>query len=90
MTLLSPYGVGGCIPKEKYNGFIASPNHEEIAKRLARVAGHANSLPRLWGKHRESDDILTQIAGRVQEAIDRGNADKVIRHLANTLDCFVT
>ena len=85
------------------------PTHEAIAKRLARVAGHANSLPRLWAEQRESDDILTQIAavraaldqaGKlillahiesvVQEAIDRGKADEVIRHLADTLDRFVT
>ena len=86
-----------------------TPTHDEIAKRLARVAGHANSLPRLWAEHRESDDILTQIAavraaldqaGKlilqahiascVQEAINQGNADEAIRHLADTLDRFVT
>ena len=35
---------------------------EEIAKRLARVAGHAQSLKRFWDEERDCDDMLTQIA----------------------------
>ena len=35
---------------------------EEITKRLARVAGHANSLKRLWQEGRQIDDMLTQVA----------------------------
>jgi CsoR family transcriptional regulator, copper-sensing transcriptional repressor len=45
------------------------PSHEDIAKRLARVAGHANSLKRLWDEGRECDDMLTQIAA-VRAALD--------------------
>jgi len=48
---------------------------EEIAKRLARVAGHANSLKRFWDEERECDEMLTQIAA-VRAALDQ--AGKVI------------
>jgi DNA-binding FrmR family transcriptional regulator len=48
---------------------------EEIAKRLARVAGHAQSLKRLWEEGRECDDMLTQIAA-VRAGLDQ--AGKVI------------
>jgi len=43
---------------------------EEIAKRLARVAGHANSLKRLWEEGRRIDEILTQVAA-VRAALDQ-------------------
>ena len=43
---------------------------EEIAKRLARVAGHATSLKRLWDEEREIDDMLTQIAA-VRAGLDQ-------------------
>jgi DNA-binding FrmR family transcriptional regulator len=43
---------------------------EEIAKRLARIAGHANSLKRLWEEGREIDDMLTQVAA-VRAALDQ-------------------
>ena len=46
------------------------PSREDIAKRLARVAGHANSLKRLWEEERECDDMLTQIAA-VRAALDQ-------------------
>ncbi len=46
------------------------PTHEEIAKRLARVAGHAASLKRLWDEQTDSDDMLTQIAA-VRAALDQ-------------------
>lgn len=46
------------------------PTHEEIAKRLARVAGHATSLKRLWEEQTECDDMLTQIAA-VRAALDQ-------------------
>lgn len=35
---------------------------EDIAKRLARIAGHAKSLQRLWEEGRDADEVLTQIA----------------------------
>lgn len=43
---------------------------EEIAKRLARVAGHATSLKRFWDEERECDEMLTQIAA-VRAALDQ-------------------
>lgn len=43
---------------------------EEIAKRLARVAGHATSLKRLWDEERDIDDMLTQIAA-VRAGLDQ-------------------
>ncbi len=46
------------------------PSREEIAKRLARVAGHANSLKRLWEEGRDGDEMLTQIAA-VRAALDQ-------------------
>ena len=49
---------------------INDPSREDIAKRLARVAGHANSLKRLWDEGRECDDMLTQIAA-VRAALDQ-------------------
>ena len=45
-------------------------SREDIAKRLARVAGHANSLKRLWEEGRGCDDMLTQIAA-VRAALDQ-------------------
>ena len=46
------------------------PEREDIAKRLARVVGHANSLKRLWEEGRECDDMLTQIAA-VRAGLDQ-------------------
>lgn len=46
------------------------PTRDDIAKRLARVAGHANSLKRLWEEGRDCDDMLTQIAA-VRAALDQ-------------------
>ncbi len=46
------------------------PSREDIANRLARVAGHANSLKRWWEEGRECDDMLTQIAA-VRAALDQ-------------------
>jgi CsoR family transcriptional regulator, copper-sensing transcriptional repressor len=46
------------------------PARADIAKRLARVAGHANSLKRLWEEGRECDDMLTQIAA-VRAGLDQ-------------------
>jgi DNA-binding FrmR family transcriptional regulator len=46
-----------------------SANREEVAKRLARIAGHATSLKRLWEEGRSCDDMLTQIAA-VRAALD--------------------
>ncbi len=46
------------------------PSRQDIAKRLARVAGHANSLKRLWEEGRDCDDMLTQIAA-VRAGLDQ-------------------
>ena len=43
---------------------------EEITKRLARIAGHAQSLKRMWEEGRQIDDMLTQVAA-VRAALDR-------------------
>lgn len=43
---------------------------EDIAHRLARIAGHANSLKRLWEEERDYDDMLIQIAA-VRAALDQ-------------------
>ncbi len=59
---------------------LTDPAHEEIAKRLARIAGHANSLKRLWAEGRESDDMLTQIAA-VRAALDQAGRAILERHI---------
>ena len=43
---------------------------EDIAKRIARVAGHATSLKRLWDEGRDVDDMLTQVAA-VRAGLDQ-------------------
>ena len=46
------------------------PAGDDIAKRLARIAGHAASLQRLWDEGRECEEILTQISA-VRAALDQ-------------------
>lgn len=46
------------------------PVGEDVARRLARLAGHAASLKRLWDEGRECDEMLTQIAA-VRAALDQ-------------------
>ncbi len=53
-----------------HNTADTTPEHADIAKRLARVAGHANSLKRLWDEGRDCDDMLTQIAA-VRAGLDQ-------------------
>ncbi|GCE15987.1 metal-sensing transcriptional repressor [Tengunoibacter tsumagoiensis] len=43
---------------------------DDVTKRLARVAGHAASLKRMWEEDRPADDMLTQIAA-VRSALDQ-------------------
>ena len=43
---------------------------EDIAHRLARIAGHANSLKRLWEEERDYNDMLVQITA-VRAALDQ-------------------
>jgi DNA-binding FrmR family transcriptional regulator len=47
-----------------------NPAHDAIAKRLARIAGHAASLKRLWEERYDNDEILIQIAA-VRAALDQ-------------------
>ena len=46
------------------------PIGEDVAKRLARIAGHAASLKRLWDEGRDCDEMLTQISA-VRAALDQ-------------------
>jgi CsoR family transcriptional regulator, copper-sensing transcriptional repressor len=46
------------------------PTFDDITQRLARIAGHAASLKRLWEEGRDGDEMLTQIAA-VRAALDQ-------------------
>jgi DNA-binding FrmR family transcriptional regulator len=46
------------------------PTREEIAHRLARLAGHAQSLKRLWEEERDYQQMLIQIAA-VRSGLDQ-------------------
>jgi DNA-binding FrmR family transcriptional regulator len=45
------------------------PVVDQIAKRLARLSGHAASLKRFWEEGRECEEMLTQISA-VRSALD--------------------
>jgi Uncharacterized protein conserved in bacteria len=53
---------------------------EEIAKRLARIAGHATSLKRMWEEGRQIDDMLTQVAA-VRAALDQAGRAMLELHI---------
>lgn len=57
---------------------------EDIAHRLARIAGHANSLKRLWEEERDYDDMLIQIAA-VRAALDQVARTILEQHLQQVL-----
>ena len=57
---------------------------EDIAHRLARIAGHANSLKRLWEEEREYDDLLIQIAA-VRAALDQVARAILEHHLQQSI-----
>src|SRR5215471_7489441 len=61
------------------------PSREDIAKRLARVAGHANSLKRLWEEERDCDDVLTQIAA-VRAALDQVGKAILEHHIEHCVE----
>jgi DNA-binding FrmR family transcriptional regulator len=46
------------------------PTREDIAHRLARLAGHAQSLKRLWEEERDCQQMLIQIAA-VRSGLDQ-------------------
>ena len=53
---------------------------DEIAKRFARIAGHAESLKRFWKEERECNDILTQISA-VKAALDQVGKSVMQHHI---------
>ena len=57
---------------------------EDVAKRLARVAGHAKSLKRMWDEGRDIDDLLTQIAA-VRAALDQVGRAMLELHIDQSL-----
>ena len=57
---------------------------EDVAKRLARVAGHASSLKRMWDERREIDDLLMQIAA-VRAALDQVGRAMLELHIDQNL-----
>jgi DNA-binding FrmR family transcriptional regulator len=57
---------------------------EDIAHRLARIAGHANSLKRLWEEERDYDDMLIQIAA-VRAALDQVARVILEQHLRQSI-----
>ena len=63
-------------------GTQADPTGEqdEVAKRLARIAGHAASLRRFWDEGRECDEMLTQISA-VRAALDQVGKLILERHI---------
>ena len=68
-----PRGVGGLLVRKFLHIMTHPPDssaREDIAKRLARVAGHATSLKRLWDEGRDVDDMLTQVAA-VRAGLDQ-------------------
>jgi CsoR family transcriptional regulator, copper-sensing transcriptional repressor len=57
---------------------------EEITKRLARIAGHAQSLKRMWEEGRQIDDMLTQVAA-VRAALDQAGRAMLELHIDETV-----
>ena len=60
------------------------PVGEDVAKRLARIAGHATSLKRLWDEGRECDEMLTQISA-VRAALDQVSRVILEHHLEHCI-----
>ncbi len=57
---------------------------EEITKRLARIAGHAQSLKRMWEEGRQIDDVLTQVAA-VRAALDQAGRAMLELHIEESV-----
>jgi DNA-binding FrmR family transcriptional regulator len=57
---------------------------EEITKRLARIAGHAQSLKRMWEEGRQIDDMLTQVAA-VRAALDQAGRAMLELHIEESV-----
>ena len=61
------------------------PSREDIAKQLARIAGHATSLKRLWDEGRECDDMLIQVAA-VRAALDQVGKAMLEHHIEHCVE----
>ena len=57
---------------------------EDIAHRLARIAGHATSLKRLWEEERNYHDMLIQIAA-VRAGLDQVARAILEQHLQQSI-----
>ncbi len=62
---------------------------EDIAHRLARIAGHANSLKRLWEEERNYHDMLIQIAA-VRAGLDQVARAILEQHVQQSIREAVT
>jgi DNA-binding FrmR family transcriptional regulator len=58
---------------------------EDIAHRLARIAGHATSLKRLWEEERNYQDMLIQIAA-VRAGLDQVARAILEQHLQQSIN----
>ncbi|BCL83846.1 metal-sensing transcriptional repressor [Ktedonobacteria bacterium brp13] len=57
---------------------------EDIAHRLARIAGHANSLKRFWEEERNYHEMLIQIAA-VRAGLDQVARAIMEQHLQQSI-----
>lgn len=62
---------------------------EDIAHRLARIAGHATSLKRLWEEERNYSDMLIQIAA-VRAGLDQVARVILEQHMQQSIHEAVT
>ena len=60
------------------------PVGDDVAKRLARIAGHATSLKRLWDEGRECHEMLTQISA-VRAALDQVGKTILEHHIEQSV-----
>lgn len=62
----------------------SDPAREDVAKRLARIAGHAASLKRFWDEDRECFEMLTQISA-VRAALDQVGKTILEQHVDHAM-----
>lgn len=75
---LGGYGDGARL----YMAHAEGPAKDKIAKRLARLAGHAASLKRMWDEDDHCVEILTQISA-VRAALDQVGKVILEHHIDN-------
>ncbi len=63
---------------------LQDPAREDVAKRLARIAGHAASLKRFWDEDRECVEMLTQISA-VRAALDQVGKTILEQHIDHAM-----